>query len=191
MYSGYFHYSFFHLLNHVISSKAANLRVLDLACGNAIIGRKIKLINPSISVVGIDVSDDMLNEAHRLQVKEGITEDFYLLKCDAKNLPNELGCFHCVVSAFFLAMAPTRSDLFVYFQQIHEHLLPGGMTVHVIPVVDPLLPEGNAERVTLQMNEASLGMLHYHWLDQTYKNAAITAGLTEISIQPGAVCPRG
>jgi SAM-dependent methyltransferase len=196
LYAAYYHYSLFHLLNHVITSKATNLRILDLACGNAIIGRKIKQLNPSISIVGVDQSEAMLNEAHRLNTQQGITDNFSLFKCDVKYLPEDLGLFHCIVSGFFLAHASTRRDLFVYFQQISEHLLPGGLTVHVIPVVDQLIPEGKAEKIRLEMHQQDgvssfLEIFNYHWLERTYRNAASTSGLVEISCQPAAICPRG
>lgn len=68
--------------------------------------------------------------------------------------------------------------------------------MHVIPVVDPLLAEGCAEKVRLEMNQldgtsSAIELFNYHWLERTYRNAALTSGLMEVSIQPGAICPRG
>mmetsp|Transcript_15909 Transcript_15909/g.29876 ORF Transcript_15909/g.29876 Transcript_15909/m.29876 type:complete len:232 (-) Transcript_15909:398-1093(-) len=196
LYSAYYHYSLFHLLNSVITSKASNLRVMDMACGNACIGRKVKQLNPSISVVGVDQSEAMLNEAQRLITQEGLSDNFSLLKCDIKYLPEDIGYFHCITSGFFLAHAPTRRELFHYFQVISEHLLPGGLTVHVIPLVNHLIPEGKFEKIRLEMHKpdktsSALDIYNYHWSERTYRNAASTAGLTEISFQPGAICPRG
>lgn len=66
----------------------------------------------------------------------------------------------------------------------------------MVPVVDHLLPEGSAEKVRLEMHQpdgssSSVELFYYHWLERTYRNAASTAGLMDISIQPGAICPRG
>lgn len=88
-----------------------------MACGNATIGRKIKQLHPSTTIVGVDQSEAMLNEAHRLSTQESLTDNFSLFRCDIKCLPQELGFFHCIVSGFFLAHASTRKDLFLYFQQ--------------------------------------------------------------------------
>lgn len=196
LYSAYLHYSLFHVLQPVITSKSKNLRVMDIACGNAIIGRKIKRLNPSITVVGVDQSEAMLNEANRLIKLEEVEDGFSLYNCNAKNLPAELGYFHCIVSGFFLAHSETRKDLFTYLRQISDHLLPGGLTVHIIPAVSHLIPEGSAEKVTLEVHKPDgtsngLDLFDFYWTERTYRNAAVTAGLTDVSIQPGAVCPRG
>lgn len=169
---------------------------MDMACGNACIGRKIKRLNPSISVVGVDQSEAMLNEAQRLISEEGLNDSILFLKCDIKRIPEEIGYFHCIVSGFFLAHASTRRELFTYFQIISDHLMPGGFTVHVIPVVDLLVPEGKCEKISLENHQpdgtsSKLDLYNFHWSERTYRNAASTAGLTEISCQLGAVCPRG
>ena len=169
---------------------------MDLACGNAIIGRKIKKINPSVSVVGIDQSEAMLCEAQRLVESDEVAENFSLLNCDVKDIPQDIGLFHCIVSGFFLAHASTRRDLFTYFQIISDHLLPGGLTVHIIPEVDNMVPEGKAEKVEIELHQKdtetkSIILYDFHWLERTYRNAATTSGLIEVRIQPGAICPRG
>lgn len=197
LYSGYIHHSLFHVLRPFIESKGRNKRVLDLGCGNAIIGRKIRKMNPEISVVGVDISQSMLNKASQLIELENLSDGFELLNCDVADIPSSIGQFDCIVSGFLLAHMSSRDDLFSYFRQVALYLKPGGITCNIIPRVNDLVEDGTHIKAMLPLTDDdgnSKGVIElydYKWSERTYRYAAQSAGLLDVSIQAGAISPLG
>ena len=169
MYEDYLHYSFLLRLEEIIiqkviihkkddddGNKPVKIRILDVGCGNRILGRKIIMLfrdNTSaanIEIIGLDASRAMLKEAKRLCKEENVSQtQIRVILGKADNYPSEelriLGDdingdndednrkFDMIISGFFFIHAETKTQLQNFMNQISQHLKPGGTTLHIIP----------------------------------------------------------
>jgi len=111
IYAEYYHYSFFEVLRAELECSAKSgecSAILDLlACGNAILGRKLlaQILSPSaaagVRVTVVDASEAILKEARRLCAAEALESLFTFVHSNVESLPVDLGLFNCVISSFF------------------------------------------------------------------------------------------
>jgi SAM-dependent methyltransferase len=99
--------------------------VLDLACGDGIYTRKMKLLGAG-PVVGVDLSPRMVELARRREAEAPL--DITYLVHDAGNLEH-LGDFDVVVGSYLLNYARTEAELLAFCRAIHRNLKPGGRFV--------------------------------------------------------------
>lgn len=190
LYAEYHHYSFMKFLQPIVSA-ISNCRVLDLACGNGILGRKLWRVNNGISFKGCDLSSAMLSEARALTAAEGIpAESYEYLECNVLDLPSDIGTFDVVVSGYFFAHINSRTDLFAVFAVIAQRLCSGGTTCHIIPGVSDI-PEGSATAALLPLGDGVIELYDFYWSRETYMEAASAAGLADVSIDLCEVSPAG
>ena len=169
MYEDYLHYSFLLRLEEIIiqkviihkkddddGNKPVKIRILDVGCGNCILGRKITRLfrdNTSatnIEIIGLDASKAMLKEAKRLCKEENVSQtQIRVILGKADNYPSEelriLGDdingdndednrkFDMIISGFFFIHAETKTLLQNFMNEMSQHLKPGGTTLHIIP----------------------------------------------------------
>lgn len=194
LYTAYIHHGFFFMVTPFLSKSSSQKRILDIGCGDAVLGRKIKRLFPEAYVLGIDGSNAMIMEATNRIAEEGVNDGFDLINCNISEIPSSIGNFDLVVSGFVLAHMSSRSELFDFFRKVSAHLKPGGVTIHIIPVVEDFVAEGHAKKVMLPYEEDGetkfVELFDFQWKERTYRNACSTAGLVDVSIQPGVVAPQ-
>ncbi|MBI3468099.1 MAG: methyltransferase domain-containing protein [Planctomycetes bacterium] len=100
-------------------------RVLEIGCGTGLnFARILRRISPSGSLVGIDLSIDMLQRARRRCQRRG-WDNVELVEANAESF--DLGCtFDKVFGAYSLSMI---GDLAACLRQAAQHLGPGGRMV--------------------------------------------------------------
>eukprot|EP00929_Paragymnodinium_shiwhaense_P090155 TRINITY_DN50354_c0_g1_i1.p1 TRINITY_DN50354_c0_g1~~TRINITY_DN50354_c0_g1_i1.p1 ORF type:complete len:256 (+),score=42.65 TRINITY_DN50354_c0_g1_i1:77-844(+) len=199
LYDNYYHHSFFEELLAIVP-KESMYSVLDVGCGNSILGRKLlqrqEVAPKFVSVAAVDSSAIMLNESKRLCAQDGV--DMKLHLGAVGELPADLGLFDCIISGFFLAHAGSKEQLLAIFKDIAGHLRGGGHTIHVLPCALPGhdVPDGFVERVLLPLKrddgtEDTIELFDYHWQANTYKEAVEKAGLVDFSFTYGQLSERG
>ena len=98
--------------------------VLDVGAGTGIVAlRAVAEMGPSGRVVGIDLSDGMLEVARRNARERGLADRVEFLKMDAELLDCKDGSFDAVVSLFALRHFPHPETA---LQEMHRVLRPGG-----------------------------------------------------------------
>lgn len=126
------------LLNHLLSfgidriwrRKLVNLlgsrnpeTVLDVATGTGDLAIAISKLNPH-KIVGIDISEKMLEIGRRKLVDEGLNEIISLVKADAENIPFANDSFDAITVAFGVR---NYEDLEKGLTEMHRVLRPGGI----------------------------------------------------------------
>ncbi|MBP1912074.1 class I SAM-dependent methyltransferase [Thermococcus stetteri] len=96
--------------------KKAKGRVIELGVGT---GLNLPLYPEGVEVVGIDVSEKMLEKAMKKRSKARVS----LMKADARNLPFPDGSFDTAVSTFFLCVVPEKEKV---IEEIRRVLKPDG-----------------------------------------------------------------
>jgi ubiquinone/menaquinone biosynthesis C-methylase UbiE len=195
LYEHYYHHSFLVRLAALVEGIASNARILDIACGNAILSRKaLRSISARLRFVGIDASPIMLQEAQRLSAAEGWSAEQLSLFCaNVQSLPEELGLFDCIISGFFFGHADSKENLVKYFQTIYAHLSPGAETIHIFPLPHDCgdgadIKDGFIEKALLPLvgpdgSTSMIELYDYHWKEETYRWAAEQAGLIDFAFQ--------
>lgn len=193
LYTGFLHFSFLLKISSFLRD-IHNFRILDIGCGNAVLSRKIKCQFPEARIVGIDQSAAMLKEAARLIERDGPLHNIDLLNCNLHEIPGTIGDFDCVISGFVLAHMPTKESVFDYFRQVHKHLKPGGLTVHIIPGSSEEITEGQFNKAVLPYAENDdikfIELFDFKWTEETYREASLSAGLIDVDFEPGEVDPK-
>ncbi|KAL8874689.1 MAG: hypothetical protein Q9174_000029 [Haloplaca sp. 1 TL-2023] len=146
-----------------------NARVLELACGSGYYTYDL-LRWGATSVVGVDISSTMLDEARRQGERTGGSQDRakkmvkFILGDGSKPTMYDGGEFDVVFGAWFLNYAPDRVGLTDMFRNVHMNLKPGGSFVSVTcpPTSNPEASM-QAELAVRPPPEGS-GALYYHKL---------------------------
>lgn len=146
-----------------------NARVLEFACGSGFYTYDF-LEWGAASVVGVDISPTMLEEARRQGEKSAVGKDRatkdvkFILGDGSKPTVYEGGEFDIVFGAWFLNYAPDRAGLIDMFRNIYMNLKPGGHFVSVTcpPASDP---EASVEAESnVRPPPEGSGGLYYHKL---------------------------
>ncbi len=167
--------------------------VLDLACGEGCVSRKIKKLGAQ-KVVAADISWKMLAIARQEEEKECLGVKYFC--CNASQLP-KVGEFDLVSAAYLLHYSKTKEELNKMCANIYANLKSGGrlVTLNLDPrnplqpesrydstiLSDGPLQEGSILKVTLYRNgKPTCRFENYHWEKQTYENAFGQAGFSQI-----------
>jgi len=103
------------------------MSVLDLACGEGFYTRRIKNMGAT-NVVGIDISEKMIELARKREDKEQLGIQYVL--CDVMIL-GKIGDFDLVVASYLLNYAKTKDELLKMCQTIFVNLKSGGRFVSI------------------------------------------------------------
>ena len=125
------------LLDHV--SPREGLRVLDLGCGPGVSAFELaERLGPSATVVGIDLSDRMIERAkHHLASRHTHLAGVHFERADATALPFDDGSFDLVTGHSFLYLVPDRPGV---LREARRVLAPGGTIVLMEPARHGSLP---------------------------------------------------
>jgi len=183
MFTEYHHYTFFNAIKSFLqdSSVDESFRVLDIGCGNGIVGRKVNALNSKISVVGVDMSSSMLAKARHFSSP---ADKFRYVEANALHLPSDLGLFNAVLSGYFFAHLETRFDVFKAFSNIADHLVAGGVTCNLVPGSPQGMKEGEIVPVFLPGPSGAIRLYDTYWSMDTYMEAAAAAGLVDVQLRP-------
>ena len=170
--------------------------VLDLACGYGFFGRE--LLNKGAScVVGVDISEKMIDLAREESRKNGDTIEFHV-----RNVCNmeSFGKFDMVMAAWLFNYAESLDDMKKMFKAVANNLKPSGRLVAYTVEPDFQLAKGNFTNYGVNvLTEESWheGFRHqaefvtnppspftfFRWSHQDYETAMAEAGLSEVSWQ--------
>ena len=181
------------------------LRCLDLACG---LGRwsEFLLRNGAAEVIGVDISELMIEEAAReastsrpARIKEKEKVTFRVGDC-TKPLLLEVGPFDLVFGAWLLNYAATAPEQLGMWRNIHANPRPGGRFIGVTPNVDmdtvdqPIddrygyavvpvqkVEDGYKCRLTAYTQPETVSFDMYHLSKEVYEQSAAEAGLVELT----------
>lgn len=183
MFTEYHHHTFFQVMKPIVTdiSAANGYRVLDLGCGNGILGRRINSMNENISVVGVDLSSAMLKKARQFSMP---ADKFHYIEGNVLHLPPNIGNFNAIVSGYMFAHLETKFDVFQVFRNIAAHLVPGGVTCNLVPGSPAGLKEGEVVPIELPAPTGSVKLYDTFWSLDTYMAAAAAAGLVEVTLRP-------
>ena len=78
------------------------MRILDVGCGTGFLARLLARTLDDVQVVGLEADEKMLDHAHQLLAREGLTERVGLRRGDAYRLPFPDGTFDLVTSQTLL-----------------------------------------------------------------------------------------
>ena len=114
----------------LLKSQTTSKNGLDVACGSGILTRKLK--KQGFSVVGIDVSEDMLFEAQRIANEENLSIKF--LKQDMRNLKSfEKVGFITVINDGINYVS--QSDIEKTFKRFYTALNSQGLSIHTLTTI--------------------------------------------------------
>ncbi|AMQ19352.1 class I SAM-dependent methyltransferase [Thermococcus peptonophilus] len=97
--------------------KKARGKVIELGVGT---GLNLPLYPEGVEIVGIDISEKMLEKARKKSSKAKVS----LRKADARELPFSDGSFDTAVSTFFLCVVPEKEKV---IKEIYRVLKPSGV----------------------------------------------------------------
>ena len=101
---------------------ASDARVLDVCTGTGLVARAIEAAGLH-RVVGLDLSDGMLEEAHRALVRSGTTDAIALIRGQAEQLPFRDASFDAVVFTYLLRYVDDPPST---LRELARVLRPGG-----------------------------------------------------------------
>ena len=104
------------------------LRVLDLACGSGRFTRWLKTYKQAAEVVGLDMSEDMIEHAREIEKKEALGIHYHVADA-SEPLETDLGVFDVCFAGYLLHYARDKSMLTRFLQNIHKLLRKGGVFV--------------------------------------------------------------
>jgi demethylmenaquinone methyltransferase/2-methoxy-6-polyprenyl-1,4-benzoquinol methylase len=100
--------------------------ILDLATGTADLAISLAKHNPQTHIIGMDISEKMLETGKEKVIKEGLANQIELHIGDAAALPFESNTFDAITVAFGVR---NFEDLDKGLSEIHRVLKPGGQVV--------------------------------------------------------------
>merc|ERR1711892_251954 len=104
------------------------LRVVDLACGPGRFSRWLKTSKHAKEVVGVDMSEDMIEHAREIEKKEPLGI-YYHLADASKPLDKDLGTFDVCFAGYLLHYATDKDMLRSFLENIYSLLRKGGIFV--------------------------------------------------------------
>ncbi|WAJ36259.1 class I SAM-dependent methyltransferase [Pseudomonas sp. GOM7] len=170
--------------------------VLDLACGYGFFGREL-LRKGASRVVGVDISEKMIDLAREESRKNGDTIEFHV-----RNVCNmeSFGKFDMVMAAWLFNYAESLDDMKKMFKAVANNLKPSGRLVAYTVEPDFQLAKGNFTNYgvnVLTEEPWAEGFRHqaefvttppspftfFRWSREDYEAAMADAGLREVHWQ--------
>jgi ubiquinone/menaquinone biosynthesis C-methylase UbiE len=151
--------------------------ILDLACGTGTVSRMLR--KRGLSVVGVDLSAEMLEQAQEIAKDAGL--DIPFVQQDAAELDLGEQRFDCVISLFDslnYILEPER--LQAAFQRVYAHLHNGGLFIFDLNTEYAL-----AEGMFNQSSARRGAPLHYRWRSRYDPQSRICTVAMRFAFDPG------
>jgi len=143
---------------HVLPERLEGLDCIELGCGTAYVSAWVA--RRGARPVGIDVSEEQLATAARLQVEHELS--FPLLHGNAEQVPLADASFDVAISEYG---ASIWCDPYRWIPEASRLLRPGGQLIFLVNSVIAMLcePEDETVQPTNQMLRAYFGMHRFEW----------------------------
>lgn len=181
--------------------------ILDVACGSGYYTRLLRR-NGASEVVGVDVSEAMIDAARRQEAAEPLGVTYHVH--DVSDMPR-LGDFDLAVSAYLLNYAPSEAALtamcqrildnlaengtFVYFGMnpsfSHEEYDPAKFNKYELLEITSTRPIADGLELTVSFLVEPITLVVYHLPKPTYERALARAGFTTVEWLPQKVSDEG
>jgi ubiquinone/menaquinone biosynthesis C-methylase UbiE len=180
------------------------LSVLELACGTGDCARKAQSLGAS-TLVGVDVSSEMIHIAHEIEKGMGVTGiEYHVADCSKPiaELKGREGKFDLVLGNWLLSYATNYEEIVGMWRNVALYLKPGGRFIGAFTGFDPnarglvtgkygargkvteKIADGKGVRVGLTfMTDPPLEFDVFILERQMYVDAAVEAGFEGIDFQ--------
>jgi toxoflavin synthase len=175
---------------HKLIGEARGQTVLDLGCGDGIVGRQL-LKRSALRIDAVDQSKKML------QIADSKHTNGPLMRYHQRRVGElcAIGNYKIITGAYLLPCARTREQLFAMCRDIEQNLAPDGtfygITTHSQKALerDPSLRDGDRIECKITVEgEVKLTFSNYYWSRETYEEEFAEAELNvewvEIAASP-------
>ena len=180
----------------------AGKRILDLACGDGLVTRKLKKLGAS-EVTGMDISKKMIALAKETEQKEKLGIKY---KAGQVGKLGKIGSFDYISAAFLLHYAKSKEELERMCEDCFQNLRKGGTLLAINN--NPLHPlskdrkYGNlifckneppleSDELFVRHSKSNISFKNYFWKKETYGDALSNAGFKKIEWLPIEVNKKG
>lgn len=148
--------------DHLLDNVKDNSTVCDCGMGTAAFSLAlVKAINPKINIVGVDISQEMLNQAQQFLNQANVSQQLY--QADVNDLPFDDSTFDLIISAHMLEHLPHPIQ---GLQEIMRVLRPGAPLILVVTC------------------PGLVGWwIQWHWGNDCLSEAEVTAMMTKIELR--------
>lgn len=157
-------------------------QVLDLCCGTGLVALSAKkVVGPSGEVIGVDISEQMMNEGRRKAAALNLGVTFMYGDCSrlAREdfLPPDAGGFDLITCASGLVLLENPQNALELWANL---LAPGGKLIADVPVEEAMLGGTVLEQVLKNANLPSGLLYSRDWISSvdSLKEVVLRAGLT-------------
>lgn len=173
----------------LLKKQPLNSAILDFGCGAGLSTRFMK--NLGYNCIGIDISEEMLNFARRLDPSGKYVKSISDIK-----VPFHDQSFDTVISIFVLFKIPSIEKMISIFKEISRVLRHDGifiaitgseelykrnwLTLNVKDFPENINPK-SGDICKINLSHIGLTLHDYFWTDNDYSNAAETAGFTVLN----------
>src|SRR5699024_10232434 len=179
-----------------MAGDVSNLNILDLACGYGFFGREL-LAKGALRVVGVDISEKMIDLARQESEKNGDSIEFHVRDaCEMESF----GEFDMVMAAWLFNYAETPEDLSKMLKAVSRNLKPSGRLIAYTVEPNFSLDKGNFIKygVNVHTEEPWLGgfrhqasfvtnppspFTFFRWSREIYEQAITEAGFRQMQWQ--------
>ncbi len=164
--------------------------VLDYGCGSGKVTRRLLETQAAASVIGVDISADMIRLAEARKSQEAAR----FQTIESARIPYPDSTFDAVVCCFVFINVPTRDELHRIAEELARVLRPSGMLFIIdsnptatgiqFPTFRSGEPgrdyrDGDKRKVSLEIPDAGvLELVDRHWSIGTYESVLTAAGFT-------------
>ncbi len=180
------------LAKHLSGSGIKQPEVLDLACGTADFSIAIAKRIPDAKIIGVDLSDGMLEIGREKVAKEKVAQRVSLRQADCLNLPFPDNSFDCVTAAFGVR---NFQDLAKGYAEMLRVLRSGGViwilesSYPSAPTIRPFYNFYAEKMIPMIANMLGKNDKAYHYLPASIRKVPSGLDMTALITDAGFINP--